>query len=34
MAVTGKAAVVHGLRKPFELTELPLPEVEPRGVDP
>ncbi len=32
MAATGKAAVFHGPGKPFELTELPLPEVEPRGV--
>ncbi|MBI2554831.1 MAG: zinc-binding dehydrogenase [Candidatus Rokubacteria bacterium] len=32
MAVTGKAAVFHGPGKRFELTELPLPEVEPRGV--
>lgn len=32
MAATGKAAVFHGPGKPFELTELPLPEVETRGV--
>ncbi|KRT68033.1 MAG: alcohol dehydrogenase zinc-binding domain-containing protein [Candidatus Rokubacteria bacterium CSP1-6] len=32
MAATGKAAVFHGPGKPFELTELPLPEVEPRGI--
>ncbi|MFZ1058699.1 MAG: alcohol dehydrogenase catalytic domain-containing protein, partial [Candidatus Rokuibacteriota bacterium] len=32
MAATGKAAVFHGPGKPFELTELPLPEVEPQGV--
>ena len=32
MAATGKAAVFHGPGKPFELTLLPLPEVEPRGV--
>src|SRR3989338_3946407 len=32
MAATGKAAVFHGPGKPFELTELPLPDVEPRGV--
>jgi threonine dehydrogenase-like Zn-dependent dehydrogenase len=32
VATTGKAAVFHGPGKPFELAELPLPEVEPRGV--
>jgi threonine dehydrogenase-like Zn-dependent dehydrogenase len=32
MAATGKAAVFHGPGKPFELTLLPLPEVEPRGI--
>src|SRR3970282_348255 len=32
MAATGKAAVFHGPGKPFELTLLPLPEVEPRAV--
>jgi threonine dehydrogenase-like Zn-dependent dehydrogenase len=32
MATTGKAAVFFGPGKPFELRELPLPEVEPDGV--
>ncbi|MBI3030816.1 MAG: zinc-binding dehydrogenase [Candidatus Rokubacteria bacterium] len=32
MAATGKAAVFHGPGKPLELTLLPLPEVETRGV--
>ncbi len=29
---TGKAAVFHGPGKPFELRELPLPEVEPEAI--
>jgi threonine dehydrogenase-like Zn-dependent dehydrogenase len=32
MAATGKAAVFHGPGKPFELVELPLPDLEPRAV--
>jgi threonine dehydrogenase-like Zn-dependent dehydrogenase len=32
MAETGRAAVFHGPGKPFEIRELPLPEVEPDGV--
>ncbi len=32
MAATGKAAVFHGPGKPFELIEIPLPDVEPRAV--
>jgi L-iditol 2-dehydrogenase len=32
MATTGKAAIFHGPGKPFELRELPLPEVEPDAV--
>jgi threonine dehydrogenase-like Zn-dependent dehydrogenase len=32
MSPTGKAAVFHGPGKPFEIRELPLPEVEPEGV--
>ncbi len=32
MAATGRAAVFHGPGKPFEIRELPLPEVEPDGV--
>ncbi len=30
--MTGRAAVFHGPGKPFELRELPLPEVEPEAV--
>jgi threonine dehydrogenase-like Zn-dependent dehydrogenase len=29
---TGKAAVFHGPGKPFELREIPIPEVEPEGI--
>jgi len=32
MPATGKAAVFHGPGKPFEIRELPLPEVEPDAV--
>jgi threonine dehydrogenase-like Zn-dependent dehydrogenase len=32
MAETGRAAVFHGPGKPFEIRELPLPDVEPDGV--
>ncbi len=32
MAPTGRAAVFHGPGKPFEIRELPLPEVEPDAV--
>lgn len=32
MAATGKVAVFHGPGRPFELVEIPLPEVEPRAV--
>jgi len=32
MPATGKAAVFHGPGKPFELREIPLPEVEPEGI--
>jgi L-iditol 2-dehydrogenase len=32
MTETGRAAVFHGPGKPFELRELPLPEVEPDAV--
>jgi len=32
MPATGKAAVFHGPGKPFELRELPLPEMEPEGI--
>jgi len=32
MAPTGRAAVFHGPGKPFEIRELPLPEVEPDAI--
>src|SRR5437660_4307440 len=32
MGPTGRAAVFHGPGKPFEIRELPLPEVEPDAV--
>jgi threonine dehydrogenase-like Zn-dependent dehydrogenase len=32
MPATGKAAVFHGPGKPFELREIPIPEVEPEGI--
>lgn len=32
MPATGKAAVFHGPGKPFELKEIPIPEVEPDGI--
>ena len=32
MPPTGKAAVFHGPGRPFEIRELPLPEVEPDAV--
>jgi len=32
MAVVGRAAVFHGPRQPFEIRELPVPEVEPGGL--
>lgn len=32
MPATGKAAVFYGPGKPFELKEIPLPEVEPEGI--
>ncbi|MFQ5830094.1 MAG: zinc-binding dehydrogenase [Candidatus Methylomirabilia bacterium] len=32
MPATGKAAVFHGPGKPFEVRELPLPDVEPEGI--
>lgn len=32
MPVTAKAAVFFGPGKPFEIREVPIPEVEPEGV--
>ena len=32
MPATGRAAVFHGPGKPFELKEIPIPEVEPDGI--
>lgn len=32
MPATGKAAVFHGPGKPFELRDIPIPEVEPEGI--
>jgi threonine dehydrogenase-like Zn-dependent dehydrogenase len=32
MSSTGKAAVFHGPGRPFELRDLPLPEIEPDGI--
>ncbi len=32
MPATGKAAVFHGPGKPFELKEIPIPEVEPEAI--
>ena len=32
MPATGRAAVFHGPGKPFELKEIPLPEVEPDSI--